>query len=130
MLLFSPNKLISCTALGQRGRDQAASELLIQINILSGLICKRPTWSVSAHVRGTAHCSLLVWEPLILASPFFSTLFLTQVCLPGNGATFGITGRVIEFSLLAAGKDGSICILNQMNPGEPSELTKIILLSE
>lgn len=69
------------------------------------------------------HCSPLIWKHFILA-------LSTSIFSPWQWGYIGITGIVIPFSLLAAGKDGSICILNYINPGEPSEQTKIILLSE
>lgn len=87
---FLQTVIISCAALGQRGRDQAPSEPLIQINILSSLICRRSHAHVHRHgaCRCTCvHCLLLVWKPFIRPSSSPFPFFLTQVSLPGKGAT-------------------------------------------
>lgn len=90
-LLFSKqnkiNKIISCAAPEQQGRDQAVFGLLIQINILPSLIC----WKSHVHRHG-ACASTCVALPPAHVETFYSgssiiPIFLTQVFLPGNGAT-------------------------------------------
>ncbi len=97
---FSTNKVISCAPPGHRegGRDQAASEPLIHINFLSGLIWARPHTHTHAHTRpSNTLCAALPAAHVETFQPHNLNGNLLYASLPAS-RSFSLTHRMNTYS--------------------------------